>query len=75
MPTGLYYFGVRKTGYHPATDLLRFAGGDTLDVVLDRVAATKKLDTVQVQARADAAWEREMRRFASGASMPRASAT
>lgn len=65
MKFGLYYFGVRKVGYHPASDLLRFSVGDTLDVVLERIEATKKLDTVQVQARADAALDRELRRYES----------
>ncbi len=61
MPTGLYYFGVRRIGYRPAADLLRFAANDTVDVTLERIGP--ELDTVRVQARADAAWEREMRRY------------
>ncbi len=65
MSTGLYYFGARKIGYHPVADLLRFNVGDTLDIAMERIEATKKLDTVQVQARADAAWNRELRRFDS----------
>jgi hypothetical protein len=65
VPSGLYYFGVRQVGFHPAADLLRFSNGDTLDIVLEPVEATKKLDTVTVQARADAAWERDLRRYAA----------
>lgn len=65
MTFGLYYFGIRKMGYHPASDLLRFSEGDTLDITLTRIEATKKLDTVQVQARADAALDRELRRYDS----------
>jgi hypothetical protein len=60
-PTGLLWFGVRKLGYRPVADLIRLSPGDTVDVVIERIGA--ELDTVKVQARADAAWEREMRRF------------
>lgn len=60
-PTGLLWFGVRKLGYRPMADLIRLSPGDTVDVVLERIGP--ELDTVKVQARADAAWEREMRRF------------
>ena len=60
-PTGLMWFGVRKLGYRPVADLIRLSPGDTVDVVLERIGP--ELDTVKVQARADAAWEREMRRF------------
>jgi len=61
VPTGLYYFGVRRIGYRPAADLLRFSSGDTLDVRLERISP--ELDTVKVQARADANWMRELRRY------------
>lgn len=60
-PTGLMWFGVRKLGYRPVADLIRLSPGDTVDVVIERIAA--ELDTVRVQARADAQWERELRRF------------
>ena len=63
VPSGLYYFGIRQEGYHPVTDLLRFSANDTLQVFLERVVASRKLDTLQVQARSDAAWERDMRRY------------
>ncbi len=58
---GLFYFGVRRVGYRPASDMLRFSGNDTIDVVIDRI--TPDLDTVKVQARADASYERDMRRY------------
>jgi len=61
VPVGLYYFGVRRIGYRPAADLLRYSSGDTIDVVLERISP--ELDTVKVQARADAMWKRELRRF------------
>lgn len=61
VPVGLYYFGVRRIGYRPAADLLRYSTGDTIDVVLERISP--ELDTVKVQARADAMWMRELRRF------------
>lgn len=60
-PTGLMWFGVRKLGYRPAAELVRLSPGDTVDVVIERIGA--ELDTVKVQARADAMWEREVRRF------------
>jgi hypothetical protein len=62
VPAGLLWFGVRKLGYRPVADLIRLAPGDTVDVVIERIGP--ELDTVRVQARADAAWERDMRRFA-----------
>jgi len=61
VPTGLYYFGVRRIGYRPAADLLRYSSGDTLDVMLERISP--ELDTVKVQARADANWMRDLRRY------------
>ncbi len=61
VPVGLYYFGVRRIGYRPAADLLRYSSGDTIDVMLERIGP--ELDTVKVQARADAMWMRELRRF------------
>jgi len=61
VPVGLYYFGVRRIGYRPAADLLRYASGDTIDVMLERISP--ELDTVKVQARADAMWMRELRRY------------
>lgn len=61
VPVGLYYFGVRRIGYRPAADLLRYTSGDTIDVRLERISP--ELDTVKVQARADAMWMRELRRY------------
>ena len=58
---GLFYFGVRRVGYRPASDMLRFTGNDTVDVMIERISP--ELDTVRVQARADAQWERDMRRY------------
>ncbi len=60
-PLGLMWFGVRKLGYRPVADLIRLSPGDTIDVVIERIGA--ELDTVRVQARADAYYERELRRF------------
>jgi hypothetical protein len=58
---GLLWFGVRKIGYRPVADLIRLSPGDTVDVVIERIGP--ELDTVKVQARADAFYERELRRF------------
>lgn len=63
VPTGLYYFGVRQIGYKPVAELLNYDPGDTLRVTLERVKAVKELDTVKVQAREDARWERDLRRY------------
>ncbi len=60
-PLGLMYFGVRRLGYRPVAELVRLSAGDTVDVVLETLRF--ELDTVRVQARADAAWERELRRY------------
>jgi len=60
-PLGLMYFGVRRLGYRPVAELVRLSPGDTIDVVLETLRF--ELDTVRVQARADAAWERELRRY------------
>ncbi len=59
--TGLFYFGVRRVGYRPASDMLRFTGNDTVDVTIERISP--ELDTVKVQARADAQYERDLRRY------------
>lgn len=59
--TGLFYFGVRRIGYRPASDMLRFSGNDTVDVMIERISP--ELDTVKVQARADAQYERDLRRY------------
>lgn len=59
--TGLFYFGVRRVGYRPASDMLRFTGNDTVDVTVERISP--ELDTVKVQARADAQFERDLRRY------------
>lgn len=59
--TGLFYFGVRRVGYRPASDMLRFSGNDTVDVMLERISP--ELDTVKVQARADAQYEWDLRRY------------
>jgi hypothetical protein len=67
--TGLQWFAVRRVGYRPVVELLRIAPGDTVEVVLERIAAD--LDTVRVQARADAIWEREMRRFSQAVEFAR----
>jgi len=66
-PTGtraLGVLGVRRIGFVPLAEILRFGAGvprlDSLDIVLDPIAM--KLDSVRVTARADAAWRRELRR-------------
>jgi hypothetical protein len=59
---GLQSIGARRIGYIPASDLIRLTSSDTVDFQLDRIA--QRLDTVRVQTRADAAWERDMRRYA-----------
>lgn len=68
-PTGLQWFAVRRVGYRPVAELLRLAPGDTVEVQLERIGA--ELDTVRVQARADAQWEREMRRYAQAVELSR----
>lgn len=67
--TGLQWFAVRRVGYRPVAELVRLSPGDTVEVVLERISA--ELDTVRVQARADAIWEREMRRFAQAVELSR----
>jgi hypothetical protein len=59
---GLQYIGARRIGYLPAADLVRITSSDTVDFQLDRIG--QRLDTVRVQTRADAAWERDLRRYA-----------
>ncbi len=59
--SGLSYFGVRKLGFRPAADLVRLSQHDTIDVTLEPFRGA--LDTVRVQARADASWERDLRRY------------
>lgn len=59
--SGLVYFGVRRSGYIPISDLVRIRDGDTLDVVLERISP--ELDTVVVQAKLDDTWERALRRY------------
>jgi hypothetical protein len=58
---GLLYIGARRIGFLPVADLIRYASTDTIDFVLDRIG--QRLDTVRVQRRADAAWERDLRRY------------
>jgi hypothetical protein len=59
---GLQSIGARRIGYLPASDLIRLTSSDTVDFQLDRIG--QRLDTVRVQTRADAAWERDLRRYA-----------
>ncbi len=59
---GLTYIGARRIGYLPVVDLVRFSPTDTLEFILDRLG--QRMDTVKVRARAEAAWERDMRRYA-----------
>ncbi|MCU0648927.1 MAG: carboxypeptidase-like regulatory domain-containing protein [Gemmatimonadaceae bacterium] len=58
---GLQYIGARRIGFLPAADLVRITASDTIDFKLDRIG--QRLDTVRVQRRADAAWERDLRRY------------
>jgi hypothetical protein len=55
------YFGVRRSGYVPISELVRIREGDTVDVVLERISP--ELDTVVVQAKLDDTWERALRRY------------
>jgi len=57
----LVYFGVRRVGYLPVSDLVRLRAGDTVDVVLERLVT--ELDTVVVQSREDEIMERALRRY------------
>jgi len=59
--SGLVYFGVRRSGYVPISELVRIRDGDTVDVVLERISP--ELDTVVVQAKLDDTWERALRRY------------
>ena len=62
IPVGLNYVGARRIGYLPAVDLVRLSPADTLQFTLDHIG--QKMDTVKVKARAEAAWERDVRRYA-----------
>lgn len=62
LPAGLNYVGARRIGYLPAIDLVRLTPADTLQFQLDHIG--QKMDTVKVKARAEAAWERDVRRYA-----------
>ncbi len=57
----LVFFGVRRSGYVPISELVRVREGDTVDVVLERISP--ELDTVVVQAKLDETWERALRRY------------
>jgi len=59
---GLTYVGARRIGYLPAADLVRLVPSDTLNFVLEKLG--QRLDTVKVRTRAEAAWDRDMQRFA-----------
>lgn len=59
--SGLVFFGVRRSGYMPISELVRVRDGDTVDVVLERLSP--ELDTVVVQAKLDETWERALRRY------------
>lgn len=61
IPIGLNYVGARRIGYLPAVDLVRLSPTDTLQFMLEEIG--KRLDTVKVRARAEAAWERDVRRY------------
>lgn len=58
---GLQSIGARRIGFMPAVDLVRITASDTVDFQLDPIG--QRLDTVRVQRRADAAWERDLRRY------------
>ena len=62
IPAGLNYVGARRIGYLPAVDLVRLSPADTLQFTLDHIG--QKMDTVKVKARAEAAWARDVRRYA-----------
>ena len=62
IPFGLNYVGARRIGYLPTVDLVRLSSADTLQFTLDFIG--QKMDTVKVKARAEAAWERDVRRYA-----------
>lgn len=59
---GLTFVGARRIGYLPAVDLVRLTPTDTLQFLLDHIG--QKMDTVKVKARAEAAWARDVRRYA-----------
>ncbi len=63
VPVGLLDIGARRIGFLPLADLIRFTPTDTVQFTLDHIG--QRLDTVRVQRRADASWERDLRRFAS----------
>lgn len=63
VPVGLLDIGARRIGFLPLADLIRFSPTDTVLFTLDHIG--QRLDTVRVQRRADAAWERDLRRYAS----------
>lgn len=61
----IFAIGARRLGYRPATDIVSarqaMVGRDTLIFELDLLP--QSLDPVRVQARADAAWRRDLRRY------------
>ncbi len=60
-PMGLTYVAARHLGFLPVADLMRISPSDTIEFVLDRIGY--RADTVRVSARAEAAWERDVRRY------------
>ena len=73
IPFGLNYVGARRIGYLPTVDLVRLSSTDTLQFTLDYIG--QKMDTVKVKARAQAAWERDVRRYAFATESARHGAT
>jgi len=69
IPVGVTYIGARRLGYLPAVDLVRLSPADTLQFVLDHIG--QKADTVKVKARAEAAWQRDLRRYELATEMAR----
>lgn len=59
---GLNYVAARRIGFLPVADLVRLVPSDTLNFVMEKLG--QHMDTVKVKSRAEAAWERDMQRYA-----------
>ncbi len=61
LPQGLTYVAARRVGFLPVADLVRITPTDTIEFMMDRIG--QRMDTVRVVSRAEAAWERDLRRY------------
>jgi len=71
-PLGLTYIAARRIGYLPLADLVRLTVSDSVSFVMEHIG--QRMDTVRVRARAEAAWERDVRRYESAINAARSGA-